>query len=237
MTTYNVYLYNFSGATTPSISIQWGNDDTPAETSYPTAPYPVSTDITPSIIANIPTGFDTYILMYDNDGNVATASTDGTGFPIIFNRLGIAYVYILNDPNATLPGGLATDYYSNGTGVDTAYIINGTQYQFANTYNFPNPSPYLAFAVPAVSASGMQQLTAAPNVFANDPASPPGAVRKPLSFTPSGKVKDAVETYQKNQTATDSTNYWYWAAIAIIVLIVLLLIGGGTYYLIKKKNK
>ncbi len=165
MNSNTVYLYNFSGVVTPPISIQWGTDGVPANSSFYGHTLNPTTNTSPWAFENIPRGYNTYTLMYNNDGFV---SDGGTGFPLVFNRLGETFVYVLNDPNVVLPDGMATDYYSTGSGVDTAFIINGNYYQYANTYPFPNPSPYLAFSVPAVSTSVMQQLSLVTDAFAND---------------------------------------------------------------------
>jgi hypothetical protein len=163
MTTNTVYIYNFSGATTPNISIHWGNNGE-LGTSFYAATYSPTTDVTPWKIENIPETFNTYNLWYNG-----SPTYKGTGYPLIFNSFGIADVYILNDPDVVLSEVLMIDYFSSGTGVDTAYIISDGQYQLAKTFNFP--SPFLGFSVPAVSSANMEKLALVTTVFPDN--SPP----------------------------------------------------------------
>ncbi len=214
MSTYTVNLYNFSGATTKNVSVHWGINGQPGSTSYYTSTYPPTDNVTPNKITGITTAGDVYNLWY--------YQTDtGTNYPLVFNTSGEADVYILNDPTVVLPNGQDTTYYSNGTGVDSAYIIYGTEYQLANTYKFP--SPYLGFSVPAVSQASMQQLTLVTSVFKDT--------------TPTGNGGGGGGGGGGGSGTASSTNYWYWLVVAIIILIFLVLLGGGVFYLVKKNKK
>jgi hypothetical protein len=217
MTTKTVYIYNFSGATTPGISIHWGSTGQPATTNltWKIDIYAPTTDVTPWKIENIPNDFDTYNLWYNT-----TSNTTGSHYPLVFDGNGVGDVFIFNDPGIVLTTGSVGAYYSMGYRVDNAYIINGTNYQTAKTYKFP--ARYLAFSVPAVSQTDMNKLKLVSNAFATGSSGSGGD---------KGEGGDGGDT-----TPTDSTNYWYWIIIAIIVIFFILLLAGGTFYLVKKKK-
>ncbi len=197
---YTINLYNFSGAVTKKISIHWSVNGQPGAPTFSTNTYGTTNNVNPIKITNIPNNGDVYNLWYYQTDN-------GTHYPLVFNTSGEADVYILNDPTVVLPNGQDTTYYSNGTGVDSAYIIYGNEYQLANTFKFP--SLYLGFSVPAVSQAGMQQLTLVTSVF-----------------------KDTTPT----EGSAYNYLYWFAIAIIVLIFLVILG-GGMFYLVTKNKKK
>ncbi len=185
MATQIIYFYNFSGAVTKDISMSWNGDVN-------------------NMVINVPPNNITtpWVLIFNN-GAPYQITYDLAGsnslFNIYYDNDNKAPVYILNDPTIVLTAGPSNNYYSNGYRTDSAYIINGPQYQIASTYTFPDI--YLAFSVPAVPQSVMNNLTLVPNAFA--PVPPPQSNSLP-TLTPAQKQQS--KTKQDANSASTSTN-------------------------------
>ncbi len=215
---FTVNIYNFSGAISKPLSIAWlinatDSAATPATTFAPT------NNVTPFKFS-IPNNYSTYIFWY--------YQTDiGSYLTLKFNTSGEANIYLLNNPSINFPNGPLGNYNSINSGIDSSYIIYGTSYQPANTYNYP--LLYLGLSVPAVSQADMQQLTLVNDVFTvtTPTGNPPlRGGNKPVGKLPTGGGSGA---------PSSSTNNWYWLVIVIMILNFLVVLGGGLFYLVKDK--
>jgi hypothetical protein len=238
MTSKTINIYNFSGAITDDITFTWNNNiNSSTSTIAPTD------NLNPWVASFINSGPD--VLVYNLLGTEITMVLN-------YDNNNIATVYILNDPNITVDNSQTDTISNNMFSLDTAYIINGSQYQSANTYDFI--MPFLGFSIPAVSQADMEKLTLVTDAFAPVTQSRPtltadqkgklsmipGAFTPtvqtvPIRPTPTTEQKEKYNTKKNSLTSkSNSTNYWVWAYIVIIIILFMAVIGAGINLFVSK---